>query len=118
MLDQRSVLIIDDESDLCQLLKSYLTRKDYDVHIAHTIEDGMSIVKTLQPGMIFLDNNLPDGIGWKLAPYLAKEYPDMQINFVSAFDSQVPLMPPTSKYTVIEKPIRFIDLEQRVFGVA
>jgi two-component system, OmpR family, response regulator len=118
MLDQRSVLIIDDESDLCQLLKSYLMRKNYDVHIAHTLEDGMNIVKTLHPSMVFLDNNLPDGIGWKLAPFLANEYPDMQINFVSAFDSQVPNMPPASKYTVIEKPISFVDLEQRVFGVA
>lgn len=113
MPGQEKVLIIDDEIDLCLLLKSYFLRKNYEVYLSHTLEEGISFLKSLQPQIVFLDNNLPDGIGWAVAPALAAEYPDMYINMISAFHPQKPEMPPAAKYNIIEKPISFSDLDKQ-----
>lgn len=114
MPGQGKVLIIDDEIDLCLLLKSYFLRKNYEVYLSHTLEEGVSFLKTLQPNIVFLDNNLPDGIGWSVAPSLALEYPDMYINMISAFHPQKPEMPASARYSIIEKPISFSDLDKQL----
>ncbi|RYE52567.1 MAG: response regulator [Sphingobacteriales bacterium] len=80
MPSQRKVLIIDDEIDLCHLLKSYFLRKNYEVYLSHTLEQGLAFLRTLNPEIIFLDNNLPDGTGWSVAPQIAREFPETYIN--------------------------------------
>jgi DNA-binding NtrC family response regulator len=113
MHNGRKVLIIDDEIDLCHLLKSYFLRKNYEVYLSHTLDQGLSFLKTLEPDIVFLDNNLPDGYGWQLAPVIAKDYPDTYINLISAFHPTLPEMPDTAKYTIIEKPISLTDLDKQ-----
>lgn len=113
MHDRRKVLIIDDEIDLCLLLKSYFLRKNYEVYLSHTLEEGVSFLNTLQPDIVFLDNNLPDGIGWNAAPELAEAHKDMFIVLISAFHPVVPEMPAHARYKVIEKPISLTDLDKQ-----
>lgn len=117
MENRRKVLIIDDEIDLCLLLKGYFLRKNYEVYLSHTLEEGLSFLRSLQPDIVFLDNNLPDGLGWSIAPGLAKEYPDMHINMISAFHPQKPDMPDTANYSIIEKPISLSDLDKQLAKV-
>ncbi len=114
MVRSKKVLIIDDETDLCLLLKSYLTRKNYEVFLSHTLEQGMQALAEVHPNILFLDNNLPDGTGWSVAAKIATEYPDTCINMISAFHPSVPEMPSTAKYNVIEKPIKLSDLDQHL----
>ena len=118
MDNRKKVLIIDDEIDLCLLLKSYFIRKNYDVYLSHTLEDGLSFLKTLKPHVLFLDNNLPDGIGWNAAPDIARKYPDIYINMISAFHPNAPAMPKNAKYSIIEKPISFSDLDKQLVNIA
>lgn len=109
----RKVLIIDDEIDLCHLLKSYFLRKNYEVYLSHTLEQGMAFLKALHPDIVFLDNNLPDGTGWNIAPKIASEFPKAHINLISAFHPVMPEMPADAKVTVIEKPISLTDLDRQ-----
>ena len=60
---QARVLIIDDEADICQLLKACLSKKTSEVEYALNLKDGLEKVKSFHPSIIFLDNNLPDGTG-------------------------------------------------------
>lgn len=113
MHDRRKVLIIDDEIDLCLLLKSYFLRKNYEVYLSHTLEEGTSFLKTLQPDIVFLDNNLPDGTGWAAAPELATEHQNLFIVLISAFHPVTPDMPDPNRYKVIEKPISLTDLDKQ-----
>ncbi|HXS37595.1 MAG TPA: response regulator [Flavipsychrobacter sp.] len=113
MPERRKVLIIDDEIDLCLLLKSYFLRKGSEVYLSHTLEEGISFLKSLQPDIVFLDNNLPDGVGWNAAPQLAIEHPDLFIVLISAFHPTVPEMPANAHFRVIEKPISLVDLDRQ-----
>ena len=109
------VLIIDDEVDLSLLLKSYLTKKGYDTEIKHSISEGLIALKESQPTILFLDNNLPDGFGWEIAPQLVSDYPEMFIFFISAFHPSRPVMPESSRFVVIEKPVSMAEID-RVFA--
>jgi len=56
------ILIIDDEKDLCHLLKIILLKEQFLIDCAFSLTDaGQKLL--LQPQIIFLDNNLPDGSG-------------------------------------------------------
>ncbi len=109
----KKILIIDDETDLCLLLKEYFLRKSYDVIIAHTLQEGKMLLDSYKPDILFLDNNLPDGTGWSQAPLFAANFPATYIVMVSAFHPSVPVMPLDAKYRVIEKPIGLADLNKQ-----
>lgn len=109
---QKKILIIDDEEDLCMLIKGYFLKNKHDVYIANTLQEGMSKVRSLSPDIIFLDNNLPDGTGWSIAAQIANEAPHASINLISAYHPVIPEMPANVNYRIIEKPIKIIDLER------
>ncbi len=110
-MKKRTVLIIDDETDLCLLLYSYLKRKNFDVKFTHNLKDGLSTLNTMHPDILFLDNNLPDGLGWELAPELELKYPETKINLISAFHPNPPKFMDGSKVSVLEKPISTTNLD-------
>ncbi len=59
---KKKILIIDDECDLCDIVKVMLTKDNFQVYCAHTLKEAED--KLLQnPEIILLDNNLPDGTG-------------------------------------------------------
>lgn len=111
---RKKVLIIDDEVDLCLLLKTYLKRRNYDVYYSHTLKDGMMQFQQVLPDIVFLDNNLPDGFGWEKASSLLEKYPDLQVHLISAYH---PTNPNTkspgnsSPFKVWEKPLTLKDLD-------
>src|SRR4051794_37563365 len=106
------VLIVDDEIDLCLLLKSYFNRKGYMVMLSHTLEDGLASIPDFNPDYLFLDNNLPDGTGWQEAGRIAETHPGLQLYLISAYHPNVPRMPPGTNYNIIEKPVSFSDLDR------
>ncbi|MGB8190421.1 MAG: response regulator [Chitinophagaceae bacterium] len=107
----KKVLIIDDEVDFCLLLKAYLTRHNYDVYYSHTLATGMEQAKKIQPEIIFLDNNLPDGLGWEMAMYFMEQYPTLQLNLISAYHPDLPNVKVTPALKIWEKPISLSELE-------
>jgi DNA-binding response OmpR family regulator len=113
MPDAKKVLIIDDETDLCMLLKEYFLRKHYDVNVSHTLKEGKDLLNATHPDILFLDNNLPDGVGWNMAPVIAAEFPSTYIILVSAFHPSIPVMPVNARFSTIEKPITFADLNRQ-----
>ncbi|MEO6230660.1 MAG: response regulator [Ferruginibacter sp.] len=109
----KRVLIVDDEIDLCLMIKVFLTKKNYEVHTAHTIKEGVSLIKSVMPDSVLLDNNLPDGMGWSMAKNLRETYPHMHITLISAFHATKDHDVLTGdSINVLEKPISLKDIEQ------
>lgn len=105
------VLIVDDEIDLSLLLKSYLVRRGYEVILSHTLTDGLAAYAEYRPDILFLDNNLPDGVGWDEAAAFVSTNPGLQLYLISAYHPPVPVLPDYARYKVLEKPISFSDLD-------
>lgn len=109
----KRVLIVDDEIDLCMLIKSYLTKKNYDVYTAHTLLDGVTKLNALNPDALLLDNNLPDGMGWKEAENISKKFPKMNITLISAYQTSKDFKSHlTMPINILEKPISLNDIEK------
>ena len=105
-------LIIDDESELCLLLKKYLSRKFKKVEIATTLKEGISMAKQLSPDVVFLDNNLPDGHGIdyiKLFRLNAKK-----IILISAMTNLADLALKLGANYFIAKPISFKSIDDAI----
>ena len=107
----KKVLIIDDEIDFCLLLKAYLSKFRYEVYYSNSLAEGVEQARKINPSIIFLDNNLPDGLGWELAMQFLSEYPDAQLNLISAYHPELPNVKITSALKIWEKPISLTELE-------
>ncbi|OKH27160.1 response regulator [Chroogloeocystis siderophila] len=60
----RCILLIDDEPDLCRIVKVTLERlKGWTILTAYTGQDGFTIAQTQPLDLILLDLSLPDGNG-------------------------------------------------------
>jgi len=58
----KKILIIDDEFDLCAVLKKALGRDNYSVECAYSLSEADNKLKD-HPQVVLLDNNMPDGTG-------------------------------------------------------
>lgn len=84
----KRILIIDDEADICLLLSGLLRRLGYQPTCAHFIEEGRQCLNSQQFDAIFLDLNLPDGLGFDLLPAIKEDQANAKIIMISAFDGQ------------------------------
>jgi len=64
MITMESILIIDDDAELCRMLDDYLTPHDIRLSMKHHADDGMDAVRRGGYGLLILDVMLPglDGI--------------------------------------------------------
>ena len=109
----KKVLIIDDEIDLCILLKNYLTRRHFQVETSHQLANGLEKALSFHPDIIFLDNNLPDSEGWTKAEWLLNLLPEAEIYLISAYKS-VPAVSESSRLKIIEKPLSLKSIEKLI----
>jgi DNA-binding response OmpR family regulator len=109
----KKVLIIDDEIDLCILLRNFFAKQHYEVVITHRLSDGIKEAIDFCPDIIFLDNNLPDSQGWTKAEWLLNVLPHADIFLISAY-KYVPSLPQDPRLTIIEKPLSLKAIEQLI----
>ena len=85
-MNLNNILIIDDEVDICFLLENKLKKKNYAISYAHNLEDGFSKLASIQPFLLFLDINLPDGSGLNAISKIKLLYPSLKVIMISAYD--------------------------------
>ena len=65
MLDTK-ILIIDDDANICDLLKIYFENEGYEIKIANDGVEGLSFFKMYEPDIVLLDIMLPKKDGWQV----------------------------------------------------
>lgn len=88
MESHKTILIVDDEEDVCLLLKRSLRRDFQTIATAYLIQEGLQTAEGLKPDILFLDNNLPDGLGLEYVARFKAIKPEMYIVLFSALDLQ------------------------------
>ena len=85
--EQKKVLIVDYELDICYLFSRILLKRNLETGYAHNLAEAYQSIQAEPPSLIFLDNSLPDGQGVDFIPYLKKHYPGTRVVMVTANDS-------------------------------
>ncbi len=86
MTTTKRVLIVDDEADICLLLSGLLRRLGYHPTCAHFLEEGRRCLRSQEFDAVFLDLNLPDGLGFDLLPSIKTVGSPTKVIMISAFD--------------------------------
>lgn len=86
MIEDHTILIIDDEIDICFLLSNILKKKYKKVESIHSIKE-IRITDFKKYDLIFIDNNLSDGSGFDEIQNILESNERIKVIAISAFDT-------------------------------
>lgn len=66
------ILVVDDDLNICELLKLYLENEGYTVFIANNGQDAVNVFQSKSPNLILLDIMLPKMDGWQVCREIRK----------------------------------------------
>lgn len=117
-IPDKTILIIDDDKDIVQTLKSNLKLDGYEVLFAYLGREGIDLAKKKRPDLILLDLNLPDVDGVVVCDVLRKTL-DTPIIMLTARDSlsDKVLGLKTGADDYIVKPFEHLELSARITAI-
>jgi two-component system response regulator PilR (NtrC family) len=84
IMPKATVLVIDDEPDLCELLSITLQRMDLNPRTANTVAAAQRLLKTEQFDLCLTDMQLPDGDGLELVKWMQQYTPSVPVAVITA----------------------------------
>ena len=85
-----NVLIVDDDKNICDLLRLYLEKEGYSVILSHDGEEAVVKFNALKPDIVLLDVMLPGLDGWQVCREIRKK-------------SNIPILMITAKSDTFDK---------------
>ena len=112
----QSVLIVDDEPDIRELLDITLSRMGLQTHSAATLEEAKELVARVQPDLCLTDMRLPDGNGISLVQYIQQEFPHIPVAMITAHGSVETAISAlkAGAFDFISKPVELENLRRLV----
>ena len=89
-MDMDKILIVDDDQNICELLRLYIEKEGFSTVIANDGKQALEIFEEENPVLIMLDIMLPGLDGWQVCREIRKK-------------SQVPIIMLTAKGEVFDK---------------
>ena len=112
------VLIVDDDTNICELLRLYLEKEGFQTIIANDGESAVAVFKEEQPDIVLLDVMLPLLDGWQVCREIRK-FSDKPIIMITAkgetFDKVLGLELGADDY--ISKPFETKEVVARIKAV-
>jgi DNA-binding NtrC family response regulator len=87
MMSKPTILIIDDEEGVRELVKAGLGRKGYRVLSAASAAEGLAILQRDEPDAVITDLRMPGMPGEELVAKLKKEHPGIPVVVISGYGS-------------------------------
>lgn len=111
----KTILVIEDEKELCGILEDELMAQGYKVEVALNGQEGLTKLQDVEPDLIICDRSMPHMTGYQLLERIRGAYPQykkLPFIFLTA------LSDPRDKHAVdhlnptayLEKPIDFDKL--------
>lgn len=89
-MQKEKILVVDDDKNICELLRMYLEKEGYVVVMAHNGLDAVNTFNTDAPDLVLLDIMLPQLDGWQVCREIRKQ-------------SEAPIIMLTAKDEVFDK---------------
>ena len=83
-MSKKTILVVDDEKDLLDLIENNLRKEGFDVLKAENGEQGIEIAKKHQPDLVLLDIMMPKKDGFSLANDIRKIDEETPLIFLTA----------------------------------
>ena len=113
-----TILVIDDDINICEMLRVYLENEGYEVKTANDGAEGINFFKIYEPDMVLLDIMLPKKDGWQVCREI-REISSKPVIMITAkgdvFDKVLGLELGSDDFVV--KPFDMKELSARVKAV-
>lgn len=83
----QTVLLVDDEPDILQLLEIALARMNLNTVSAKTLKEAMALLETSEPDLCLTDMRLPDGNGLHLVEHVQQLERELPVAVITAHGS-------------------------------
>lgn len=87
-MDKTRILVVDDEPDICETTKNFLTRRGHEVFTALTKEEALLQIKNKHPQIILLDIRLKEASGIDILKEAKQIDKDVKVVMVTALDDE------------------------------
>ena len=113
---QPTVLVVDDDSDLQELFKSFLKKIGFSRMVVGTAKDAISSLRKQKFDLMFLDLQLPDAPGDQVYKTAKQIDPDLNVIVITGYPDSEMLdrILQISPVTVLKKPLKIEQLNQTV----
>ncbi len=81
------ILVIEDDRDIREYLKEFLTENNFSVHAEEKGIPGLEYLKKKEPDLVLLDLGLPDIDGESVCIEIRKNYPEIPVIILTAKNS-------------------------------
>ena len=82
------LLIVDDEAEICDFLKSFFEERNYEVKTASSGQAALQAVDQYKPQVVLLDIKMPGMDGVQTLGNLKKKYPRIKVIMVTALETR------------------------------
>lgn len=109
----KNILVIDDDSSICESLDLYLSEEGYRVRIAMTGTEGLNSFVNEPADVVILDIRLPDVDGFSILEDLQEEDENVKVIMITAYhDMESTIMAmKLGAFDYIHKPINIDELD-------
>jgi DNA-binding response OmpR family regulator len=110
------LLIVDDESDICEFLRDFFEERNYEVFTALTGDAALSLVEEKDPAIVLLDIKMPGANGIDILRTIKQRHPHVKTIMVTAVETEEAIREALSlgADSYITKPLSLEYLESEV----
>ncbi len=115
-MSEQSVLIIDDEPDIRELLEITLLRMGLTTYSAANVQEALVSLKENKPDLCLTDMKLPDGTGIDIVNYIKHNMPEIPVAVITAFGSMETAVDAlkAGAYDFVSKPVDLQKLRELI----
>jgi two-component system response regulator HydG len=103
----KKIVVVDDEADICFLLKRFLSKNDFLVETAQNGKDGLALIESVSPDLVMTDFRLGDITGTELLTAIKAKRPNVPVLIITGY-SDIKIAVKVMKlgaYDYITKPL-------------
>lgn len=82
------LLIVDDEVEICDFLKSFFEERNFEVKTASSGQSALTVAEQFKPNVMLLDIKMPGMDGIQVLAQVKKKYPRTKVIMVTALETR------------------------------